>query len=56
MSFGSVIFFLVFFIPLVIFIIWMMRQDKRRGNIGLIVLGIMVIIGVYVVYLMNQPK
>jgi len=50
MSFPSIIFYLVFLIPLVIFFIWLMRQDKRKGKTGLIVLAIMVIGGIIYMY------
>ncbi|OIQ67626.1 hypothetical protein GALL_507940 [mine drainage metagenome] len=43
MNIPSLIFYAVFVLPLVIFLIWLMRQDKRKGKVGLIVLAIMVI-------------
>lgn len=42
MSAAGIIFFLVFVIPLVGLLIYVMRQDKRKGLIGLIVLGVLV--------------
>ena len=42
----SLIFFLVFVLPLVAFLIWVMRQDKRKGITGLIVLAVIVIGGI----------
>jgi uncharacterized membrane protein YqjE len=50
MSFPSIVFWLVFIVPLVIFLIWLMRQDKRNGKTGLIVLAIMVIGGIAYMY------
>jgi len=50
MDFPSLIFYAVFVIPLVIFLIWLMRQDKRKGKIGLIVLAITVIGGIVYMY------
>jgi len=50
MSLPSLIFWLVFVIPLVIFLIWLMRQDKRNGKTGLIVLAITVIGGIVYMY------
>ena len=50
MSFPSLIFWAVFVLPLVAFLIWLMRQDKRKGKIGLIVLAIMVIGGIAYMY------
>jgi bacteriorhodopsin len=43
MSAPSLIFWAIFVVPLVAFLIWLMRQDKRNGKIGLIVLAITVI-------------
>jgi hypothetical protein len=43
MNGASVIFYAVFVLPLIAFLIWIMRQDKRKGKIGLIVLLITVI-------------
>jgi hypothetical protein len=51
MSFPSLIFYLVFLIPLVAFLIWLMRQDKRNGKTGLIILAIIVIGGIIYMYL-----
>lgn len=39
----SIIFWTIFVIPLVVFLIWLMRQDKRKGWIGLIVLAVIVV-------------
>jgi cbb3-type cytochrome oxidase subunit 3 len=50
MNFPSLIFYAVFVLPLVAFLIWLMRQDKRKGKIGLIVLAIMVIGGIAYMY------
>lgn len=51
MNFPSIIFFSVFVLPLVAFFIWLMRQDKRKGITGLIVLAIIVIGGITYMYL-----
>jgi hypothetical protein len=51
MSIPSIIFFTVFLLPLVAFFIWLMRQDKRRGTAGLIILAIIVIAGILWMYL-----
>jgi hypothetical protein len=51
MNFPSIIFFTVFVLPLVAFFIWLMRQDKRKGITGLIVLAIIVISGIVYMYL-----
>ena len=51
MSIPSIIFFSVFVLPLVAFFIWLMRQDKRKGATGLIILAIIVIGGIIYMYL-----
>lgn len=51
MNIPSLIFFTVFLLPLVAFFIWLMRQDKRKGAIGLIILAITVIGGIVWMYL-----
>jgi hypothetical protein len=56
MSAASIIFFLVFLIPLTGLLIWVMRQDKRKGKIGLYVLGFLVVFGVWFMYFMTKGK
>ncbi|WP_462266748.1 hypothetical protein [Mucilaginibacter sp.] len=56
MSVPSLIFWLVFAVPLVGLLIWIMRQDKRKGITGLIVLAIIVIIGVAYMYARTQGR
>jgi K+ transporter len=34
----SLIFWAIFVLPLIAFLVWVMRQDKRKGKMGLIVL------------------
>jgi len=51
MPFASIIFWLVFVIPLVAALVWIMRQDKRKGKTGLIVLAVIVIGGIVYMYL-----
>lgn len=43
MSIPSLIFWAIFVLPLVAFLIWIMRQDKKKGVTGLIVLAVIVI-------------
>lgn len=52
----SIIFFLIFLIPLVGFLVWLMKEDKRKGKIGLMVLGFIVIAGVMFMYIMTRGK
>jgi len=56
MSVASIIFFLIFLIPLIGLLIWVMRQDKRKGKIGLYVLSFIVVFGVWFMYLMTKGK
>ena len=39
MNIPSLIFWAVFVVPLVILLTWIMRQDKRKGATGLVVLA-----------------
>jgi hypothetical protein len=52
----SIIFFLIFLVPLVGFLVWLMKEDKRKGKIGLMVLGFMVIAGIMFMYIMTRGK
>ncbi len=56
LSTPSIIFFLIFLIPLVGFLVWLMKEDKRKGKIGLMVLGFMVIAGIMFMYIMTRGK
>ncbi|MBS1532060.1 MAG: hypothetical protein JSU01_17295 [Bacteroidetes bacterium] len=51
MTVASIIFFSVFVLPLVVFFIWLMRQDKRKGVTGLIILAILVTVAIVYTYL-----
>ncbi len=50
MTTASIIFWLVFVLHFVAFLVWLMRQDKRKGKNGLIVLAIIVIVGIVYMY------
>jgi len=56
MNFPSLIFWAVFVLPLVALLVWIMRQDKRKGSMGLIVLAIIVIGGIFYMYLKTGGK
>ncbi len=56
LSVPSIIFFLIFLVPLVGFLVWVMKEDKRKGKIGLMVLGFMVIAGIMFMYIMTRGK
>ncbi len=52
----SLIFFLIFLAPLIAFLFWLMKEDKRKGKIGLLVLAFLVIAGILFMYLMTRGK
>ena len=56
MSIPSLIFWSVFVLPLIAFFIWLMRQDKRKGATGLIILAVIVIGGIIWMYLKTGGK
>ncbi|OCX51899.1 hypothetical protein BEL04_18015 [Mucilaginibacter sp. PPCGB 2223] len=60
MSASSLIFISIFVVPLVVFLVWLMRQDKRKGGVGLIILAIIIIaVYLYMYYQQNinhQPN
>lgn len=56
MNFPSLIFWAVFVVPLVIFLIWLMRQDKKKGTTGLVVLIILVVVAVVYMYAKTGGK
>ncbi|WDF77279.1 hypothetical protein ACFGVS_23935 [Mucilaginibacter sp. AW1-7] len=56
MTIPSLIFWAVFVLPLVAFLVWLMRQDKKKGVTGLIVLAITVIGGIIYMYVKTGGK
>ncbi|WP_345950370.1 MULTISPECIES: hypothetical protein [unclassified Mucilaginibacter] len=56
MSIPSLIFWLIFVVPLVGLLIWVMRQDKRKGITGLVVLGLTVVIAIVYMYVRTGGK
>jgi len=52
MSIPSLIFWAVFVLPLVVFLVWLMRQDKNKkaARNGLIILIVMVVIAIVYMY------
>ncbi len=56
MNFPSLIFWAIFVLPLVALLIWVMRQDKRKGKLGLFVLAVIVIGGIIYMYLRTGGK
>lgn len=53
---ASIIFFLIFVLPLVAFLIWVMRQDKRKGATGLAILLIIVVVAIVYMFLTTKGK
>jgi amino acid permease len=56
MNIPSLIFWAVFVLPMVAFLIWLMRQDKRKATTGLIVLAVIVIGGIIYMYVETKGK
>ncbi len=56
MSAPSLIFWLIFVLPLVGLLFWVMKQDKRKGITGLIVLALTVIIAIVYMYVRTGGK
>lgn len=56
MTLPSLIFWLVFALPLVGILVYIMRQDKRKGASGLVVLAIIVVIAVVYMYWRTHGK
>lgn len=56
MNGASIIFFLIFVLPLVAFLIWLMRQDKRKGTTGLVILIIIVAVAIVYMFLTTKGK
>ena len=50
----NIIFFLIFLLPLVVFLVWLMRQDRRKGTVGIIIVSILVVIGVVYTFLTRE--
>jgi membrane protein DedA with SNARE-associated domain len=52
MNIPSLIFWAVFVLPMVVFLVWLMRQEKnkKQARTGLIVLIIMVVVAIVYMY------
>ena len=44
MNYPSIIFWSIFVFPLIAVLFWLMRQDKRKGITGIIILAILLIV------------
>lgn len=48
MNGATYIFWIIFVIPLIAFLIWLVRQDKRKGKIGIaVVVGLVILVVIY---------
>jgi amino acid permease len=56
MPFASIVFWAVFVIPLVVFLVWLMRQDKKKGVTGLVVLAVLIVVAVVYMYVMTKGE
>ena len=45
----SFLFFGLMLVPLILFLVWMIKQDKNRNYIGLIVLVIAILLAAYTI-------
>ncbi len=50
----SFVFFGLMLIPLIIFLIWIIKQDKKRNYIGLLLLVVGVIIATYTIITLDR--
>lgn len=46
MGLPSLMFFLIFAIPLIVFLIWVMKKDKKKGLFGIVIVILLVIFAV----------
>jgi hypothetical protein len=53
MSAPSLIFYGIFVLPLIVFLVWLLKQDKRKGWIGLIALAVTLIAAILWMYKNN---
>ena len=51
----SFIFFGLLAIPLIIFIIWTIKQDKKRNYLGLVLLVIGAVVAAYTIVRLDSP-
>ena len=56
MNFLSLFFWAIFIIPFVIFLGWLLKQDKRKRKVGIIILTVIVIVGVVYMYITTKGK
>ena len=63
MNGAAYIFWIIFVIPLIAFLIWLVRQDKQKGKIGIaVVVGLVIMVVLYMYFkhmfdpYVNQPE
>jgi len=56
MNIPSLIFWAIFVLPLVVLLIWLMRQDKKKGALGLFYLILAVVLAVVYMYATTGGK
>lgn len=56
MSFGTIVFGLVFVIPLIAFVLSIVWKDKNTRKLGVLVIAALVIFAVIVAYFANKDK
>ena len=54
MGANSFIFFGLLLIPLLIFLVWMIKQDKKRNYLGLIFLILGIVIATYTIIILDK--
>ena len=54
MEMPSLIFFGLLLIPLIVFIVWIIKQDKKRNYLGLLFLILGAIVAVYTVIKLDE--
>ncbi|WP_316772690.1 hypothetical protein [Pedobacter frigiditerrae] len=54
MGANSFIFFGLLLIPLIIFLVWMIKQDKKRNYLGLVLLVVGIIIATYTIITLDK--
>jgi len=54
MGANSFIFFGLLLIPLIVFLVWMIKQDKKRNYLGLVLLVVGIIIATYTIITLDK--
>jgi uncharacterized membrane protein len=54
MGTNSFIFFGLLLIPLLVFLVWMIRQDKKKNYLGLVLLIVGIVIATYTIITLDK--